>query len=88
LGCIRSRPGRSSRFTSRWGPALCWRRPHIGWLEWLSEKKTKKRFVLLLLRWIGGGRAERRGLLSEYREEYDAEELRNIPRTRKMFILQ
>jgi hypothetical protein len=23
LGCIRFRPGRSSRFTSRWGPALC-----------------------------------------------------------------
>jgi hypothetical protein len=42
----------------------------------------------MLLRWIGGGRAERRGLLSEYRKEYGAEELRRIPRTRKMFILQ
>jgi hypothetical protein len=58
----------------------------VDWND--SQKKNKKRFVLMLLRWIGGGRAERRGLLSEYRTEYDAEELRKIPRTRKMFILQ
>ncbi|PVH88634.1 HET-domain-containing protein [Cadophora sp. DSE1049] len=58
----------------------------VDWND--SQKKTKKRFVLMLLRWVGGGRAERRGLLSDYRKEYDAEELRRVPRTRKMFILQ
>lgn len=42
----------------------------------------------MLLIWIDGGRAERRGLLSDYKEEYDAEALSQIPRTRKTFVLQ
>jgi len=58
----------------------------VDWTD--DQKKRKKRFVLLLLRWIGDGRAERKGLVSEYRKEYDAEELKKIPRTRKMFVLQ
>lgn len=42
----------------------------------------------MLLRWVEGGRAERKGLLSDYRKEYDAEALSLIPRTRKRFVLQ
>ena len=58
-------------------------------VEWNDlQKPQKKRFVLMLLRWIDDGRAERRGLLSDYKKEYDVEALRQIPRTRKTFILQ
>ncbi|KAI3325999.1 heterokaryon incompatibility protein-domain-containing protein [Xylariaceae sp. AK1471] len=58
----------------------------VDWND--SQRKTKKRFVLMLLRWIQDGLAERKGLLSEYRLEHDAEALEQIPRTRKKFILQ
>lgn len=58
----------------------------VDWND--SQRKTKKRFVLMLLKWIGGNLAERRGLLSDYRKEYDAAELNKIPRIRKMFTLQ
>lgn len=52
------------------------------------QKSNKKRFVMLLLKWVGNDRAERRGLLSEYRDEYDIEALDKIPRIRKNFVLQ
>jgi hypothetical protein len=58
----------------------------VDWND--SQKRHKKRFVMMLLTWVESGRAERRGLLSDYRKEYDAGELRDLPRTRKTFILQ
>ena len=58
-------------------------------VEWNdSQKLQKKRFVLMLLGWIEDGRAERRGLLSDCRKEYDVGALKRIPRTRKTFVLQ
>ena len=42
----------------------------------------------MLLRWVEDGRLERRDLLSDYRTEYVVEALRQIPRTRKTYILQ
>jgi hypothetical protein len=58
----------------------------VDWND--DQKSTKRRFVMLLLKWVESGRAERRGLLSGYRDEYDTEALKEIPRTRKTFILQ
>jgi hypothetical protein len=58
----------------------------VDWND--DQKKSKKRFVLMLLRWVKDGLAERRGLVSEYSTEHDAEALRQIPRTRKRFVLQ
>jgi hypothetical protein len=49
---------------------------------------TNQRFVMLLLKWVDDGRAERRGLLSHYRDRYATEAVKKIPRTRKTFILQ
>ena len=58
-------------------------------VEWNDlQKPQKRRFVLMLLRWVEDGRAERIGLLSDYRTEYDVAALRQIPRTRKTFVLQ
>jgi len=57
-------------------------------VEWNdSQRKTRIRFVLMLLVWDKFARAERRGLLSEYRKQYSAEDIKSIPRTRKTFIL-
>jgi hypothetical protein len=53
-----------------------------------SQKKSKKRIVLMLLEWVADGRAERRGLLSDYRSQREAELLKHIPRMRRKFILQ
>ena len=53
-----------------------------------SQRSKKRRFILMLLRWVGDDRAERRGLISLYRDEYDAEALSKIPRSRREFILQ
>ena len=57
----------------------------VDWRD--SQRRTKKRLVMLILKWVGSGRAERRGLMSEYKSEYDANVLRQIPRTRKTFVL-
>lgn len=58
-------------------------------VEWNDSQNPQwKRLVLMLLGWVEDGRAERRGLLSDYRHGYDAEALRQIPRTRKTFVLQ
>jgi hypothetical protein len=57
-----------------------------------SQKQGKKRIVMMLLDWVANDRAERRaerrGLLSDYRSEWDAEFLKRVPRMRKKFILQ
>jgi hypothetical protein len=58
----------------------------VDWRD--GQRSTRKRFVMLLLKWVEDGRAERRGLLSHYKDEYDTEALKEIPRTRKTFILQ
>lgn len=58
----------------------------VNWND--DQRKSRKRFILMLLRWAEGGRAERKDLLSDYRKEYDAEALSLIPRTRKRFVLQ
>ena len=58
----------------------------VHWKD--NREEDKRRFVLMLWRWVGKDRAERRGLLSRYRDEYDAETLRQIPKTRRTFILQ
>jgi hypothetical protein len=52
------------------------------------QKKSKKRIVLMLLEWVADGRTERRGLLSDYRSQREAELLKHIPRMRRKFILQ
>jgi hypothetical protein len=58
-------------------------------VEWHdSQRKGKRRLVMMLLHWIGPDVAERKGLLSEYRREWTAESLKKIPRTRRRFTLQ
>lgn len=58
-------------------------------IEWNdSQRKAKRRLVMMLLRWVEPDRAERRGLLSEYRREWNADSLKQIPRRRKKFTLQ
>jgi len=58
-------------------------------ISWDDEcKKTKRRVMLMLLRWVGDNVAERRGLLTGSRGEYDAEMVRKIPKTRKTFTLR
>jgi hypothetical protein len=57
-------------------------------LEWNDDQRAKrKRFMLMLLMWLENGVAERRGLLGDYRSEYDGETLAKIPKSRRMFIL-
>lgn len=58
-------------------------------VEWNdSRKKAVRRSVMMLLGWVTDDRAERRGLLSEYAREWDAEALKSIPRIRRKFTLQ
>ena len=52
------------------------------------QPKPRRRFVMMLLEWIGPNRAERRGLLSTYDRQWDASLLNSIPRERKKVILQ
>lgn len=58
----------------------------VNWND--SRKRHKRKLVLMLLDWIKPGLAERRGLLSDYREEYDATAVSQIPKTRMTFVLQ
>lgn len=51
-------------------------------------KATKRRVMLMLLRWVSDNVAERRGLLTRSRGEYDSEIVRRIPKTRKIFTLR
>ena len=60
-------------------------------LDWNNDQrakpKEKKRFMLMLLMWLENGTAERRGLLGDYRLEYDSEILAKIPKFRRTFVL-
>ncbi|KAH7176206.1 heterokaryon incompatibility protein-domain-containing protein [Dactylonectria macrodidyma] len=58
----------------------------INWTD--SQRQTQRRFVMMLLEWVEEGVAERRGLVSNYRAEYSAEILNQIPTARKTFILK
>lgn len=53
-----------------------------------SPPGKRGRMVLILLRWIADGRAERRGLLSSHVESWDFDLLRSMQTTRKRFILR
>lgn len=57
--------------------------------EWNDRQpKPRRRFVMMLLQWVGPERAERRGLLSTYDRQWDGSLLNGIPRERKKFVLQ
>ena len=58
----------------------------IQWNE--SQKSSMKRLVLMVLKWIDPNNAERMGLLTEYRDEFPANLVDQMPRFRKKFILQ
>jgi hypothetical protein len=58
----------------------------INWND--SQRKASRRFVGMLLEWVEDGVAERRGLVSHYRLDFSAKTLREIPVTRKRFILR
>ncbi len=48
---------------------------------------TRGRLVLMLLRWVADGRAERLGLLSSHAEGWDTETLNSLEVDRRSFIL-
>ncbi|KAK4176787.1 HET-domain-containing protein [Triangularia setosa] len=57
-------------------------------LYWNDYQKAKKRrFILMLLVWIEDGVAQRKGILGDYRSEYDADVLEKVPKYRRTFIL-
>lgn len=57
-------------------------------LEWNDDQRAKRKgFMLMLLMWLENGVAERRGLLGDYRSEYDSETLAKIPKCQRAFIL-
>ena len=58
----------------------------IQWDE--SQRGRAKRFLLMVLRWIDDIHAERLGLLTQYRHEFPADGVDQLPRFRKQFILQ
>jgi len=64
-------------------------RDALALVQWHdSQAKSKKRIVMMLLEWVADGRAERRGLLSDYGSEWNSELLKLVPRMRRKFILQ
>ena len=58
----------------------------IQWKE--LQNHSMKRLVLMALNWIDDGHAERAGLLTEYREQFDANLVDQLPRVRKRITLQ
>ena len=58
----------------------------VDWND--SQSQSKKRFVLMLITWVHEGVAERKGLLSGYKDEYDASTIHKIPKIRRKFFLQ
>jgi hypothetical protein len=58
----------------------------VNWND--CQRKSRRRFIMMLVEWVEDGVAERRGLLSSYRLGYSAEVLGQIPRTRTRFMLQ
>lgn len=59
----------------------------IQWVD-AQHRRDTKRFVLMLLHWIDKDHAERIGLHTHYRDEFQCNLIHNIPRVRKRFILQ
>ena len=58
-------------------------------IEWNdAQKRSRMRFVIMLLRWVTENTAERVGILSNYRTEWDVSDIRRIKRTRKKFFLR
>jgi len=56
--------------------------------DWNDDQRAnRKRFMLMLLMWLENGDAEHRGLLGDYRSEYDSETLAKIPKFRRTFVL-
>lgn len=58
----------------------------IQWHE--SQKSNRKRFLLMVLKWIDDYHAERLGLLTGYRDEFPASWIDQLPRSRRQFILE
>lgn len=58
----------------------------IQWNE--SQKSSMKRLLLMVLNWVDDNCAERTGLLTEYRDEFPADLIDQMPRIRKKFVLQ
>ena len=59
-------------------------------IQWADAQKRRgtKRFVLMLVQWLDEDHAERIGLLTHYRDEFQCDAIDNLPRIRKKFILQ
>lgn len=58
-------------------------------IQWHDSQKTGlKRLVLMVVEWIDDNTAERRGLLTAYRDEFRAAEIDQLPRIRKRFYLR
>ena len=58
----------------------------LQWRE--SQRIDKRRFLLMVLKWIDEDHAERKGLLTHYRDEFSSEWIERQPRVRKKFTLQ
>lgn len=58
----------------------------INWSD--GTRKNKRRVLMLLLTWVDENIAERRGILSIYNNEFDADVLARIPKSRKTFMLR
>ncbi|KAH8651901.1 heterokaryon incompatibility protein-domain-containing protein [Tricladium varicosporioides] len=57
--------------------------------EWNdAQAESKRQMVLMLLRWIDTGKAERVGLLAFHKYQGNPNILRSLPRTHQQFILQ
>ena len=57
----------------------------VDWID--DQRQHKRRFVLMLLKWVGDRRAERVGLLNEHRDEIGADTVAKLERRRMTFEL-
>ncbi len=58
-------------------------------IQWKESQRTDfRRLLLMVADWIDDIHAERRGLLTAYRDEFRAKEIDRLPRVRKHFRLQ
>ncbi|KAI9685665.1 MAG: hypothetical protein M1822_004225 [Bathelium mastoideum] len=59
-------------------------------IQWQDAQKDigTKRLLLMLVKWLDENHAERRGLLTNYADEFPSHLIGNLQRTRKRFILQ
>ncbi len=58
----------------------------IQWND--AQRSSFRRLLLMVVDWIDETRAERRGLLTAYRHEFRAQDIRELPRIRKRFQLE